>query len=224
MRLTLLFDLDGTLIDSIELIQNSRAYAFAACGLPTPTDREWLAWIGTPLRTTFAHFADDAHTDRLLAAYRDYQLLNHDRLVHTYNGVPQTLGALHASGYPMGIVTSKSVELAERALHLIGVRHFLDVIIGHDSTVHHKPHPEPVLAALDQLNGRGDRAIFVGDSVHDMHSGNAAGVATVAALWGPFTRDELALATPRYYLDRIAELPALAARLDANETRPDPQA
>jgi phosphoglycolate phosphatase-like HAD superfamily hydrolase len=68
--------------------------------------------------------------------------------------------------------------------------------------------------------------MFVGDSVHDMHAGNAAGVTTVAALWGPFTRDELAPSSPTFYADRVGDLPALVARLDgpARETRPQPQA
>ncbi len=211
-RLTLLFDLDGTLIDSIELIQRSKSFAFASRGLPAPPDREWLAWIGTPLRTMFGHYTDDdAEVDRFIAAYREFQLAHHDRLVRAYEGAGDALAALRARGHAIGIVTSKSVELSERGLAHVGLRGFVDTIVGYDSTERHKPDPEPVRVALERLAGRADRALFVGDSLHDMHAGNAAGVATVAALWGPFTRRELAPSTPRFYAERMADLSALVA-------------
>ena len=156
----------------------------------------------------------------LLRGYREYQLPNHDRLVQPYPGAIEALTALRARGCTIGIVTSKSVELSERGLQCVGLRSLIDTIVGCDSTVHHKPHPEPVLTALTRLNAPVSDAVFIGDSVHDMHAGNAAGVTTIAALWGPFTREELAVSDPRFFLERLADLPALLARLDAHETRP----
>lgn len=217
---TVLFDLDGTLIDSIELIQRSKSYAFESRGLAAPPDSEWLAYIGTPLRAMFGHYTgDDAEVDRFIAAYRDYQLENHDRLVTAYDGAGEALAALRGRGHPVGIVTSKSVELSERGLAHVGLLGYVDTIVGFDSLERHKPDPAPVLMALDRLGARPDRAMFVGDSLHDMHAGRAAGVATVAALWGPFSQADLAPARPSYSLGRLAELPALVARLAA-ETRP----
>ncbi|MHB1863456.1 MAG: HAD family hydrolase [Gemmatimonadaceae bacterium] len=219
---TILFDLDGTLIDSIELIQRSKTHAFESRGLPAPSDAEWLPGIGTPLRAMFTRYAaDDAEVDAFIGAYREYQLANHDRLVRAYDGAAAALAALRERGHAIGIVTSKSVELSERGLAYVGLLPFVHTIVGADSTSRHKPHPEPVHVALDRLGGRADRALFIGDSVHDMHAGNAAGVGTVAALWGPFSRAELATASPRFYLDRLADLPGLVAGLGAPETRPD---
>ncbi|MGH7669320.1 MAG: HAD family hydrolase, partial [Gemmatimonadaceae bacterium] len=86
----------------------------------------------------------------------------------------------------------------------------------------HKPDPEPVRIALDRLNTPANQALFVGDSVHDMYAGNAAGVTTVAALWGPFTREDLAPSTPRYHLDRVRDLPALVSRLAAGTAETGP--
>jgi pyrophosphatase PpaX len=225
-RLTLLFDLDGTLIDSIELIQRSKSHAFEVRGLAAPPDREWLTWIGTPLRTMFGHYtSDDADIDRFVAAYREFQLAHHDRLVRAYAGADAALAALRHRGHAIGIVTSKSVELSERGLSHVGLRRYVDTIVGFDSTVRHKPDPEPVRVALDRLGGRADRALFVGDSLHDMYAGNAAGVGTVGALWGPFSREELAPARPRFFADRMADLPPLVAALEASlETRPGPPA
>ncbi len=214
--LTILFDLDGTLIDSVELILRSKTYAFESRGLTTPSDAEWLRWLGTPLRNTFQRFADSpAEVDRFIAAYREFQLEHHDRLLRPYAGASETLEALRDAGHPIGIVTSKSVELSERGLDQVGLLEFVDTIVGADSTQKHKPDPEPVRVALDRLGATPGRAMFVGDSVHDMHAGNAAGVATVAALWGPFTREDLLPSAPRYYLDRVGDLPTLAARLAA---------
>jgi pyrophosphatase PpaX len=220
---TVLFDLDGTLIDSIELIQRSKTYAFESRGLTAPADREWLAFIGTPLRAMFGHYAsDDAEVDRFIAAYRTYQLENHDRLIRAYEGAASTLADLRGRGHPVGIVTSKSVELSERGLAHVSLLEYVDTIVGFDSLERHKPDPAPVALALSRLGTPPGRALFVGDSLHDMHAGRAAGVATVAALWGPFTEAELAPATPSFYLRRLDQLPALVARLDGprGETLP----
>jgi pyrophosphatase PpaX len=214
-RLTILFDLDGTLVDSVELILRSKQHAFESRGLPAPTDREWLKWLGTPLRNTFARYTDDAdEVERFITAYRTFQLAHHDALLRPYPGVAEAVRDLHAAGHPLGIVTSKSVELSERGLSRVGLLDFMDTIVGADSTRRHKPDPEPVRVALERLKATPDRAVFVGDSVHDMHAGNAAGVGTVAALWGPFSRADLMPSQPRFFAERPGDLPDLVARLD----------
>lgn len=210
--MAVLFDLDGTLIDSIGLILGSMRYAFAKCRAPQPAESEWLTGVGTPLRTMFQRYAsEDSEIDRLIAAYREHQFANHDDLVRCYDGVPATVASLAADGHPMALVTSKTETLARRGLELVGLIEYFGVIIGCDSCSRHKPHPEPVLSALERLGYQPDEAAFVGDSVHDVEAGNAAGVLTIAALWGPFTREQLAVASPGRYLERIIELPQLLA-------------
>ena len=202
-----LFDLDGTLIDSIELILNSARYAFEKLGRVTPPDEEWLAGVGIPLFTMFGRYArDDADKAALIAAYREYQLEHHDRLVRCYDEVVDTVTALRARGHEIGIVTSKSEYLALRALALVGLARHMDTIVGCDATTRHKPDPEPVRLALHRLDCPPADAIFVGDSVHDILAGNAAGVRTVAALWGAFRREDLAPGAPSDYLTTISEL------------------
>ena len=223
---TVLFDLDGTLLDSVELILNSKNYAFESRGLVAPSDAEWLKWLGTPLNTTFQRFADDAvEVARFIDAYRVYQLEHHDHLIRAYPGTAETLKALRDTGHPIGIVTSKSVELSERGLACVGLLEYAETIVGADSTERHKPDPQPVQVALERLSATPSRAAFVGDSVHDMYAGNAAGVITVAALWGPFSRAELVPSSPAFYLESVGELPSLVTRLAAaQETRPHPTA
>jgi len=209
-----LFDLDGTLIDSIELILNSARHAFRDWGSRAPSDAEWLTGVGIPLATMFRRYArDEAEVDALIATYREYQLEHHDRLTRCYDRVVETVDFLRAAGHPCAVVTSKAGWLAKRGLDHVGLGAHFDVIIGCDSCERHKPDPEPVRLALSRLGYEPDEAVFVGDSVHDILAGNAASVATIAALWGPFNREDLAAAQPRHYLDRIEDLPRLVATI-----------
>ena len=211
--LAVLFDLDGTLIDSIELILTSMHHAFRRHGGAAPPDTEWLEGVGIPLRTMFSRYVREHEIDTLIGFYREHQMEHHDRLVSCYADVPATLQRLRDDGYPMAVVTSKSDWLAQRGLEHVGVAHLFDTIVGCDSCSRHKPHPEPVLTALTRLGSSPHEAVFIGDSVHDVEAGNAAGVTTIAALWGPFSKAQLEPAQPDAFLERISELPALLERL-----------
>ena len=204
---TILFDLDGTLIDSIELILNSARFAFEKLGRDCPPDQEWLSGVGIPLFTMFRRYArDDADCAALIAAYREYQVANHDRLVRCYDDVVDTVTLLRRRSHEIGIVTSKSEALALRGLAHVSLASQVDTIVGCDSSTRHKPDPEPVRIALHRLDCRPEDAIFVGDSVHDVRAGNAAGVHTIAALWGAFSREDLEPGAPSAWLESISDL------------------
>jgi pyrophosphatase PpaX len=213
-RPAILFDLDGTLIDSIDLLVTSMVYAFEGRDVQPPLD-EWIAGIGTPLDAMLRTWArDEEDVLALRARYREYQFANHDAKTHAYPGAVDTVRALHAAGYPLAVVTSKLEYGARRSLKWIGVDDCFTAVVGIDATTKHKPEPEPVWHALALL---GDippaEALFIGDSTHDMHAGNAAGVATAAALWGPFSRAQLETAHPRYWLNGFDDVRALVDRL-----------
>jgi pyrophosphatase PpaX len=206
-RAAVLFDLDGTLINSIDLIVNSALHAFDKCGRPAPTAEEWVADLGLPLHAMFGRFiTDEAALAELVAGYREYQLANHDRLVRPYEEVDTTLRTIHERGHALAVVTSKAEPLARRGLAHVGLDGFFDVIVGLESCTRHKPDPEPVRIALERLGIAAHAGIFVGDSPHDMTAGRAAGVRTVAALWGPFSRAQLARSEPDHYIERMPEL------------------
>jgi pyrophosphatase PpaX len=216
MRSALLFDLDGTLIDSIELILGAARHAFADFDGHRPSDDEWRAGIGRPLHTVLREYApDDVAADRLFGRYRAYQMEHHDRLVRAYAGVVDTLRALSGKGHPLALVTSKSDWMAAKALAHVGLDTLVPVVVGCDSCVNHKPHPEPVERALALLGAEPANALFVGDSPHDVESGRAAGVTTVGVSWGAFRREELEAAGADIVIDRIEELPPLVARFPA---------
>jgi pyrophosphatase PpaX len=112
----------------------------------------------------------------------------------------------------LAIVTSKASPIARQSLEFVGLDRYFPVLVGYDETTRHKPDPEPVRAALGRLGVSADNAVFVGDSPHDIRAGNGAGVMTVAALWGPFDRETLALAGPDHFIECLADLPGVLER------------
>lgn len=212
----ILFDLDGTLVDSIELILGAARHAFDGFAGRPPTDEEWRAGIGRPLNTMLREFAsDDAEVARLHGRYREYQLAHHDRLVRVYEGVVDLVRWLADQGHPMALVTSKSDWMAEKALVLVGLEKLIPTIVGAESCVNHKPHREPVDRALAILGVAPENALFVGDSPHDVESGRAAGVTTVAVTWGAFSREELERSGADVVIDRVEALRDVVARFPA---------
>lgn len=207
---TVLFDLDGTLIDSIRLILDSYHHTLAAHGIPPRTDDHWLRGVGTPLSVQFAEWRDDVgKLEAMVATYREYNLAHHDRMVTVYPGVVTALGAIRAAGRRTGLVTSKNRQGALRGLTLVRLEAMMDVLVCADEVTNPKPHPEPVEKAVALLGADPGTTVYVGDSIHDMVSGRAARVRTAAALWGPFGREHLALAAPDYWLETPADLVTL---------------
>jgi len=204
---TVLFDLDGTLIDSIRLILDSYHHTLAAHGLPPRTDEDWLRGVGTPLRVQFADWHGDLdQLEAMIATYREYNLAHHDRMVTVYPGVVAAVSALRAAGRQTGLVTSKNRQGALRGLSLVRLEAMMDVLVCADEVTNPKPHPEPVEKAVALLGADRRRTVYVGDSIHDMVSGRAAGVRTAAALWGPFGRAHLEESRPDYWLESPADL------------------
>jgi pyrophosphatase PpaX len=204
---TVLFDLDGTLIDSIRLILDSYHHTLSRHNLPARTDDHWLKGVGTPLAVQFSDWQDSPEMlEALIATYREYNLQHHDAMVTVYPGVLDALREIKAAALQTGLVTSKNRSGALRGLRLVGLEALLDVMVCADEVSNPKPHPEPVELAVSLLGTRPESTVYVGDSIHDMQSGRAAGVKTAAALWGPFGRDHLATAEPDYWLDTPKDL------------------
>src|ERR671917_2564943 len=207
---TVLFDLDGTLIDSVRLILDSYHHTLAQHGLPARTDSEWLKGVGTPLTVQLAEWRDQIGTiEAMIATYREYNLKHHDHMVTVYPGVLDAVREIKAAGIQTGLVTSKNRQGAVRGLTLVGLEALMDVMVCADEVSNHKPHAEPVEKAVALLGAEPSTTVYVGDSVHDMHSGRAAGVKTAAALWGPFGRTHLESTAPDFWLETPADLVAL---------------
>jgi len=207
---TFLFDLDGTLIDSVELILRSYRHTLRTHRGMVPPDELWLKGLGTPIRVQLRQWTEDpAEIEQMAATYSVYNLEHHDALVRPYDGIVNAVRSLKEEGKRLGLVTSKVRSGAARGLRVAGLEPAFDVIVGADDVRHPKPHPEPVLAALEQLGAQASEAVFIGDSRHDLESGRAARVKTAAALWGPFDRAHLADLEPDYWLERPEDILSL---------------
>ncbi len=211
--IAILLDLDGTIVDTVPLILDSVRYAFHGRAR-RPTEAEWIAGIGKPLRVQLLPYTDGPDDlEAVVARYRVHQREHHDHMTRAYAGAVEAVQALKRRGHPVAVVTGKLGEPAARTLAYVGLASFVDAVVGADSCLRHKPDPEPVLLALERVGRLPTEALFVGDSPVDVQAGNAAGVTSVAALWGACTREALLAASPHHFLEDVAALVPLVERL-----------
>ncbi len=212
-----LFDLDGTLADTIPLLLASMRAAYAAVGGDGPLDRDWLRGMGMPLRSQFMHFEsnDLQRVEALIAVYRDWQVANLAAFVTEYAGIRELLGALQQGGHPVAVVTGKGDWMARMTLDHVDLLSPFDVIIGADATTRHKPDPEPLLLCAKRLGVPVSEALYVGDAPNDILAARAAGMIDVWAAWGPFPASELEAFSPSHSVQSPMGIMALIDRLDA---------
>src|SRR3712207_863675 len=133
-------------------------------------------------------------------------------MVTIYPGVLEAIREIKAAGIQTGLVTSKNRQGAIKGLTLVGLEALMDVLVCADEITNPKPHPEPVQKAVALLGADPETTVYVGDSIHDMRSGRAAGVKTAAVLWGPFGRTHLQSAEPDFWLETPGDLVALLVK------------
>jgi pyrophosphatase PpaX len=198
-----LYDFDGTLADSTELIMRSYRHTMRTHLGQAPRDEEWLSGFGMTLETQIARFArSEAEAVEMLGTYRAYQAIHHADLLRPFPGAPETVAELERRGYALAIVTSKHRHATLEGMDLCGIVPHFQVIVTPEDVTHPKPHPEPVQVALEMLGVQPHEAVFIGDSPHDMVAGRAAGTRVAAALWGPFPRAVLEREQPDAWLER----------------------
>lgn len=188
----ILFDLDGTLIDSIELIVKSYEHTLREHGKPELSRAKIMSFIGIPLRKHLQHYAvDEAEVESMTRTYRAWNLEHHDSLVRPFAGVDGMLAGLRERRQNIAVVTSKLSEAAWRGLALCGLEGYFDVLVGADDVERHKPDPTPLLFACERLGVEPQHCAYIGDSVHDMVAARAAAMGAIGAGWGPFDATEL---------------------------------
>jgi pyrophosphatase PpaX len=185
MYRAILFDLDGTLIDTMDLIVACWQHATTVhCGAPVPRERV-LPTIGLPLVPALEEYAP-GRGDALYATYSEHNQVWHDRLARLVPGTVEMLTALQQAGIPLGLVTSKRHVTLQMGLDLHGLTPYFDAIIGFEDSERHKPLPDPALLAAERLGVAPDPATvaYVGDAASDMACALAAGVRPVGVPWG----------------------------------------
>jgi pyrophosphatase PpaX len=209
-----LFDLDGTLLDTVELILSSFRHATAAVlGRQLP-DEVLVKNVGVPLAVQMREI-DEARAEDLLAAYRIHNGEHHDRVVTAFPGVARVLDELALRGLPMGVVTSKSRSVAERGLTITGIRDRFAIVVACEDTERHKPDPDPLAFAADALGVDLRYCVYVGDSPHDVRAGRAAGARAVAVTWGVASAEDLLAEGPDAIIDDLSDLPKMLPQAPA---------
>lgn len=216
----ILFDFDGTLVNTTPLILRSFRATWEKMFGFVMDDADYIKTFGTLLHSalkglTTQCVADgricaiedlNALADELLRTYREFNNQWHDDVVEAFDGIEDALLELKARDYELGIVSSKLRIGVERGLNLFAMAEHFDVIIAADDVNNHKPHPEPLLKALERFNADPHEAIYVGDSIHDIAAGRAAQMPIAAAAWGPFPRTDLEELKPDYLLEEPRDL------------------
>jgi pyrophosphatase PpaX len=200
-----LFDLDGTLIDTNNLIIQSFKHTYKKhLDIDVP-ESEIVMCFGEPLFDTLARYdKDNAHI--LIQTYRAYNEAIHDELTTEINGAKETLRELRALGVKTAVVTSKRRELAERGLKLFNLQDFMEVIVTPEDTTKHKPDAEPVLKACQMLDIKPEEALMVGDSHFDILCGNNAGAKTCLVKYTVLPVEDIMGHNPSYAVDHIKDI------------------
>lgn len=206
-RRVALFDLDGTLVDSVPLIIASYQHALTTV-LGRPGDEAVIrSWIGRPLVDAFVEVSPE-HADELFDAYSTWNLAHTADALRAFPGVAELLIDLVADGVAVGVATSKRRSSAELALRVGGLEGLVAIEAALDDTTEHKPAAAPIRRALDRLGSSPVNAVYVGDAVVDIRAARAAGCGAIAVTWGAASRDELADAGPDRLVDDIDALRA----------------
>ena len=171
-----LFDNDGTLVDSRELLLASFHYAGPAVLGRQLSDEEYLQKVGQPLAVQVKDYTDDpVLQERFCEAYRAHNKTVHDKMIKAFPGTVEALAELASAGLKLGVVTSKRHAVAWRGLEVVGAASYLDCCVGWDDIERPKPDPQPVVRGCELLGFDPSECLYVGDAPFDLQSGNAAG-------------------------------------------------
>ena len=206
---TVLFDLDGTIIDTNELIIETFLYVLKEHTPPTFTREHIIPYMGQTLESQMRQFTGQEDVTPFVDAYRKYNRERHDELVREFPYVLEVIKNLQRHGIKLGVVTTKVRETTERALKMFGLSPYLGTIVTVLDVQNPKPHPEPVLLAIEQLGADPATTLMVGDSPADIQAANAAGAISVAVGWSLKGEAALAPYEPKHVIHDMRDLYAL---------------
>ena len=202
---TVLFDLDGTLLNTKPLIDKSFIHTFMHFRPDYQlTDEELDSFFGPTLYQTFSRYSnDEKEIQEMIQYYRDFNIPNHDSMVSPFPGAKETVKNLHKNGIKVGVVSSKKTDLVMHGLELFGMLEYMDIVIGADEVKNHKPAPDGILLAKEKLNSK--NVLYVGDTKNDILAGKNANVKTCGVLYikDPSIMLEV---SPDYVINKLPEI------------------
>ncbi len=202
-----IFDLDGTLVDSIPDLTDAVNEFLRASGRSALAMDDVRRLVGKGARNLVERAlgnGTEEEVEKSLAIFLAYNEAHIADKTVMYPGVAETLHELRRQGFRMAVVTNKTEFLSRKLLSVIGIDQYFDIILGADSLPFRKPSPEPVLKALADLRIAPSGAIMVGDSINDIAAGRAAGLATVGCTFG--YGDDVELSQAEYLIDAMGQL------------------
>lgn len=200
-----MFDLDGTLIDTNSLIIASFKYTYKKyLGIDVPKE-DIVRYFGEPLETTLKRYSPDNY-EELMKTYKEYNAAQHDIMAKPMPNAANCIKALRKAGYKTGIVTSKRKKMCDRGLDIIGITDDVDVITTMEDTNIHKPEAEPLLCALRKINIKPEDTLYVGDSHYDILCGQNAGSKTCLVKFSALDMDELMKYSPDYVVEDLYDI------------------
>ncbi len=202
----IIFDLDGTLVDSSPAIIESINYALARKGLPPAEPHVIERGIGTPLEEMFASVTDDADSAELVRLYREQFTRVFLPKSHLFPGVKESLQTARHRGYRLALATTKPRYYAEPILEHLGVRSLFEAVAGAEEVARLKPSPDILHLALARLGSRREETLYVGDHPVDVAAAKAAAVEVICVTTGFWSREELEKLKPAAVVDTLPEL------------------
>lgn len=204
---TVLFDLDGTLLDSVPGIVDSFVATLAHYKVdPAPSRQQIISTLGRPLASQMIEFSGcETKAEKMVAYYIDHN----QKLIpqmDLFQGARESLSKLKESGYKVGVVTAKYRKSAFMSFEKFGFEKSMDILVTGSDTENHKPHPEPLHHAMGKLDASPETTVYIGDAVHDIQAAKAAGCHSIGALWGPNPPDVLIGEKPTLTCKSISEI------------------
>lgn len=209
-----LFDNDGTLVDTQDIILASFHHTLQSCLGKDWPDEEILKLVGIPLSDQLPHFTDDkSKIEEMLVVYRAHNKSIHDTGIKPYPNCREALLKMKEAGLILGVTTSKKKDMCVRGLEFLNIRDVMQIVVGCDETEKHKPDPDPLLYTAKELGLQPSECAYVGDAPFDVRSANSAGFTSIAEDWGMFKASDLNPYDPDYICHGWLEVADLAITL-----------
>ncbi|MDR6225618.1 pyrophosphatase PpaX [Desmospora profundinema] len=202
----ILFDLDGTLLDTTSLILASFRHTLDEHGPFPYGDKEVLASLGEPLHDQMRRFGGEERVETMVQTYREHNVAHHDDYVKAFPGVNTVLETLHREGFLLGVVSNKQRMTVEMGLNLCGLASMMATVVCQGEADRDKPAPDPIRLALSRIGADPASALMVGDSRYDLLAAKKAGTASAGVAWSAHGAESLKAYEPDYLLDRMEDL------------------
>lgn len=207
---TVLFDFDGTIMDTNNVILMSWQHTFKTLENREEDESKLTATFGEPLERTLERFFPDVPVEESIKIYRNYQRSNFSELITLFPGMKELVMKCKARGYKTGLVTSRLKITAMEGLDKFDLEKYFDVIITPEDTDKHKPDPAPVNIALERLGSKPENAVMLGDTLFDIQCSHNAGIGAVLVSWtmalAGKTKEDLGEDAPDYIINSPDEL------------------